>query len=438
MNAEPHDLPARVLLRGARPLGAAPLDVLLESGRVLAVGANASTSAARVVECGGLIALPGLVDLHTHLRQPGREFAETVATGTAAAAAGGYTAVFAMANTQPVADSPEVVERVIELAERSGRCDVHPVGAVTVGLQGRQLADIAGLASSRAHVTMFSDDGKCVADPLVMRNALRAVRDVGGVLAQHAEEPSLTSGAQLNDGDVSRELGLPGWPAAAEEVIIARDCVLAFHERARVHVCHVSTAESVEVVRWAKARCYPITAEVTPHHLILTDELARTGDARYKVNPPLRTADDVAALRAGLADGTIDAVATDHAPHPPEDKARDWSAAPMGMLGLETALAVVAETMVSSGALTWAGLADRMAARPARIGGLPDLRREPFGAGNRVSFCLVDPCAPWIVESEELASVSRNTPFAGHRFAARVIATVLRGRVTHDRVGLFG
>ncbi len=422
------------MLRGVQRLGGVPRDIAVERGLILDVADL--TAGARVIDCGGLIALPGLVDLHTHLRQPGREDAETIDSGTLAAARGGYTAVCAMANTDPVADRPEVVEQVRRLAEQVGRCEVHPVGAVTLNLEGTHLADISGMATSTAQVRMFSDDGRCVTDARVMRAGLRAVRAAGGVLAQHAQEASLTEGAQLNEGEMSRELGLPGWPAVAEEIIIARDCLLARHERARLHICHVSTAGSVEVIRWAKQRGIPVTAEVTPHHLLLTEDETRTGDPVYKVNPPLRTAADVTALRAALADGTIDAVATDHAPHPATDKARNWCQAPMGMLGLETALAAVADTLVATGQMSWATLAERMSTAPARIAGIAPRQSKASDWNPSATLCLVDPNAGWAVSAENLGSLSQNTPFDGHTFSSRVVATLLRGAVTHDLIGL--
>ena len=341
---------------------------------------------------------PGLVDLHTHLREPGREDAETVVTGTRAAAAGGFTAVHAMANTDPVADTAGVVEQVWRLGAEAGHCDVHPVGAVSVGLAGERLAELGAMADSAARVRVFSDDGHCVSDAVLMRRALEYVKAFDGVIAQHAQEPALTVDAQMNEGELSGRLGLAGWPAVAEEAIIARDCLLAAHVGSRLHVCHVSTAGSVEIIRWAKSKGWDVTAEVTPHHLLLTDELAESYDPLFKVNPPLRTKADVEALREGLADGTIDAVATDHAPHPVEDKECEWAAAAFGMLGLETALSVVQEAMVETGLLDWAGVADRMSTRPARDrpgrrpgppararrAGQPGARR-PRGAPDRAS-----------------------------------------------------
>ncbi len=307
-----------------------------------------------MLDAGGLIALPGLVDLHTHLREPGREDAETVETGTCAAALGGFTAVHAMANTEPVADTAGVVEQVWRLGRAAGHCDVQPVGAVTAGLAGTRLAELGTMADSAARVRVFSDDGRCVADPLLMRRALEYVKAFDGVIAQHAQDPRLTEGAQLNEGEISGRLGLAGWPAVAEEAIIARDCLLAAHVGSALHVCHVSTAGSAEIIRWAKSKGWPVTAEVTPHHLLLTDELAVGYDPVFKVNPPLRTAADVAELRRALADGTIDCVATDHAPHPVEAKETEWSEAAFGMTGLETALRVVQQAMVDTGLLDWA------------------------------------------------------------------------------------
>ncbi|HYJ68586.1 MAG TPA: dihydroorotase [Nocardioidaceae bacterium] len=417
------------LIRGAKPLGGDATDLLLRDGRIVEVGRGLSDADATVVDADGLVALPGLVDLHTHLREPGREDAETVATGTAAAALGGFTAVHAMANTDPVADTAGVVEQVWNLGREAGHCDVHPVGAVTVGLRGERLAELGAMADSAARVRVFSDDGKCVSDAVIMRRALEYVKAFDGVVAQHAQEPRLTENAQMNEGELSGVLGLCGWPAVAEEAIIARDALLAGHVGSRLHVCHVSTAGSVEIVRWAKQKGWDITAEVTPHHLLLTDELAATYDPIYKVNPPLRTAADVEALRDGLADGTIDIVATDHAPHPVEDKECEWAAAAFGMLGLETALSIAQHTMVDTGRLDWAGLADRMATRPARIGRIEGQGRG-IAVGEPGNVTLYDPSATRIVDPTDSASLSRNTPYAGRELPGRVVATFLRGRPT--------
>ncbi|MGW0227034.1 dihydroorotase [Actinopolymorpha singaporensis] len=417
------------LLRGAGPLGAKPVDVLVRDGHVAQVGNRPSAKGATVVDAAGLVLLPGLVDLHTHLREPGREDAETVETGTVAAALGGFTAVCAMPNTLPAADTAGVVEQVYRLGRQSGRCDVQPIGAVTVGRGGTQLAELGAMADSAAGVRMFSDDGDCVSDAVLMRRALEYVKAFDGVIAQHAQEPRLTEGAQMNEGALSGVLGLRGWPAVAEEAIIARDVLLAAHVGSRVHICHVSTAGSVEILRWAKSRGYPVTAEVTPHHLLLTEDLVASYDPIYKVNPPLRTGEDVEALRAALADGTIDAVATDHAPHPVEDKECEWLAAAMGMTGLETALPVVQQAMVDTGLLDWAGVADRMSVRPARIGRLAGHGHD-VEVGAPANLTLYDPAAAWEVDPAESASRSRNTPFAGRTLPGRVVATFLRGRAT--------
>ena len=413
------------LLEGVAPYGEQPVDLLIRDGVI----AGGSSRGATVVDAAGLVALPGLVDLHTHLREPGREDAETVETGSRAAALGGYTVVHAMANTDPVADTAGVVEQVWRLGQAAGYCDVRPVGAVTVGLGGERLAELGAMADSVAGVRVFSDDGKCVSDAVIMRRALEYVKAFDGVVAQHAQEPRLTEGAQMNEGTMSGVLGMQGWPAVAEEAIIARDCLLAGHVGSRLHVCHVSTAGSVEIIRWAKSKGWHVTAEVTPHHLLLTDELVATYDPLYKVNPPLRTTEDVAALRTGLADGTIDCVATDHAPHPTEDKECEWAAAAMGMLGLETALGVVQHTMVDTGLLDWAGVADRMSVRPAAIGRLAD-HGQPLDVGAPANLVLVDPAASRVVDPADTASLSRNTPYAGRELPGAVVATFLRGRPT--------
>ncbi|MFD6937591.1 dihydroorotase [Streptomyces goshikiensis] len=420
---------SKILIRGAKVLGGEAQDVLIDGETIAAVGTGLDAEGATVIEAAGQTLLPGLVDLHTHLREPGREDSETVLTGTRAAASGGYTAVFAMANTFPVADTAGVVEQVWRLGKESGYCDVQPIGAVTVGLEGKQLSELGAMHDSAARVTVFSDDGKCVDDAVIMRRALEYVKAFGGVVAQHAQEPRLTEGAQMNEGIVSAELGLGGWPAVAEESIIARDVLLAEHVGSRVHICHLSTAGSVEIVRWAKSRGIDVTAEVTPHHLLLTDELVRSYNAVYKVNPPLRTERDVLALREALADGTIDIVATDHAPHPHEDKDCEWAAAAMGMVGLETALSVVQQTMVETGLLDWAGVAERMSFAPARIGGL-DNHGRPVSVGEPANLTLVDTSYRGVVDPAQFASRSRNTPYEGRELPGRVTHTFLRGRAT--------
>jgi dihydroorotase len=426
------------LLHGVRPLGAKAVDVLIDGELIAAVGARVDLPAdCEVVDAGGLVLLPGLVDLHAHLREPGREDAETVATGSAAAALGGFTAVHAMANTDPVADTAEIVEQVAGLGRRTGLVDVRPVGAVSRGLAGERLAEIGSMARSAAAVRIFSDDGHCVHDSRLMRRALEYVKAFDAVVAQHAQDPRLAGpDACAHEGELSGRLGLTGWPAVAEESIIARDVMLTEHTGSRLHVCHVSTAGSVEVIRWAKSRGIDVTAEVTPHHLLLTCDLLDGYDPVYKVNPPLRTAEDTAALRAGLADGTIDAVATDHAPHAPHDKDHAFGDAAFGMLGLETALGVVAKTMVGEGLLDWAGVAERMSMRPAAIARLAGQGR-PIAAGEPANLTVIDPASAWQVDPGALASRSRNTPFAGLSLPASVAATFFRGRPTSAAGALF-
>lgn len=421
----------RIVVTGASPLGGAAVDIVIDGDRIVeVVGAGkADTGGARTIDADGLVALPGFVDLHTHLREPGREDAETVESGTRAAALGGFTCVHAMANTEPVADTAGVVEQVWRLGKEAEWCEVRPVGAVTVGLAGQHMAELGAMAASAAQVRLFSDDGKCVDDAVIMRRALEYVKAFDGAIAQHAQEPRLTEGAQMNEGVLSGTLGLRGWPAVAEEAIIARDVLLTQHVDSRLHVCHVSTAGSVELIRWAKSKGINVTAEVTPHHLLLTDELARSYDPHFKVNPPLRTQEDVLALREGLADGTIDAVATDHAPHPVEDKECEWSAAAFGMLGLETAFSVVVESMVNTGLLDWVGVADRMSRRPAQIGRVKG-QGGSIAAGEPAHLTLVDPAATWTVRPTELASLSRNTPYRERVLPGRVVHTIYAGNPT--------
>ena len=420
------------LLTGVRPYGEDAADILLVDGAIAAVGPDAAALApADAVrhDLDGLIALPGLVDIHTHLREPGRESAETVFTGTRAAAVGGYTAVFAMANTTPVQDSAGVVEQVLRLGREAGWVDVHPVGAVSAGLKGEHLSEMSAMAHCAARVRVFSDDGRCVSDPVLMRRALEYVKSFDGVIAQHAQDPRLTEGSQMHEGAVSAELGLRGWPAVAEESIIARDVLLTGHVGSRLHVCHLSTAGSVDIIRWAKARGIDVTAEATPHHLLLTDEMARTYSPRYKVNPPLRTAEDVEAVRAALADGTIDVVGTDHAPHPLEDKDCEWQAGAFGMTGLETALSVLIATMVDTGRMTWRDIARVMSSAPARIGRLEDQGRG-LEAGAPANVTVIDPAVRRTVDGAAQWTRSTNTPYAGMELPGRVMATFLHGRPT--------
>jgi dihydroorotase len=394
---------------------------------IVAVGANVTSADSQVIDASGLVLLPGLVDLHTHLREPGFEQSETILTGCQSAAAGGFTAVHAMANTSPVQDTAGVVEQVRALGIAAGYVDVVPVGAVTVGLEGKQLAELGAMADSLANVRVFSDDGKCVHDPVLMRRALEYVKAFDGVVAQHAQEPRLTEGAQMNEGAVSAELGLTGWPAVAEESIIARDVLLAEHVGSRVHICHLSTAGSVEIVRWAKARGIDVTAEVTPHHLLLTDDLARSYDAVYKVNPPLRTQQDVLALRAALVDGTVDIIATDHAPHPVEAKDCEWSAAAFGMLGLEIAASVAQLVLVDSGESDWQRVAQVLSSNPAKIGRLKT-QGQGIEAGATANLTLINPKAQRLIS--ESNSKSENNPYRGLTLPGSVEYTFYRGYPT--------
>jgi dihydroorotase len=409
------------------------IDLRISSGSIseIAPAQSLQPNNSEVIDGAGLQLLPGLVDLHTHLREPGREDAETVRTGSAAAALGGFTAVHAMANTDPVADTAGVVEQVVRLGREAGYCDVFAVGAVTQGLNGSELAELGAMAHSMAQVRVFSDDGKCVSDSLVMRRALEYVKQFDGVIAQHAQDPRLTENAQMNEGVVSAKLGLTGWPAVAEEAIIARDVLLAEHVGARLHICHVSTAGSVEIIRRAKARGINVTAEVTPHHLLLTDALAETYDPIYKVNPPLRTDEDVQALRVALADGTIDIVATDHAPHPREAKECEWSEAANGMLGLENALSVIQESMIESGLSNWSTIAERMSYAPARIGriNLNAGHGQEIKVGAFANLILVDTKIRRKVREMNSASKSSNNPYLQRDLPGQVRFTFLRGEM---------
>ena len=418
-----------LLIAGARIEGGAATDMIVEDGRITEIGTGLSRAGATRIDADGLVALPGLVDLHTHLREPGYEASETILTGTRAAASGGFTAVFAMPNTSPVADTAGVVEQELALGEAAGYATVQPIGAVTVGQKGERLAELGAMADSRARVRVFSDDGFCVWDPLIMRRALEYVKAFGGVIAQHAQDPRLTEGAQMNEGSVSAELGLTGWPAVAEESIIARDVLLAEHVGSRLHVCHLSTAGSVDIIRWAKKRGIAVTAEVTPHHLLLTDELVRGYDARYKVNPPLRREEDVLAVREGLADGTIDIVATDHAPHPAENKSCEWAAAANGMVGLESALRVVHAAMVETGMLDWRDVARIMSYTPARIGMLAG-HGTPLAIGEPAELTLYDADAREVFGTGDLHGLSANSPYLGRTLPGRVAWTIHRGRPT--------
>ena len=413
-------------IKNARLLNDSVVDVVINNGKISEIGS--SLNVGEIVEAEKNLLIPGLVDLHTHLREPGREDSETVATGSMAAAKGGFTAISAMANTFPVADTAGVVEQVFRLGQEAGYCDVFPIGAVTQGLKGEALAELGAMANSKARVRMFSDDGKCVSDPLLMRRALEYVKTFNGIIAQHAQDPALTVGSQMNEGVVSSKLGLTGWPAVAEEAIIARDILLAEHVGSRLHICHLTTAGGVDLLRFAKARGINVTAEVTPHHLLLTDELVANYDPVFKVNPPLRTEKDVMALRAGLADGTIDIVGTDHAPHPTEDKDCEWQSAAFGMVGLETALSVVVKSMIETKLMSWSDLVDRMSIAPARIAGYTNHGRD-IAVGAPANLTIIDTSLNWIVDRNRLASKSKNTPFQAMSLPASVLHTFFNGKL---------
>jgi len=417
-----------LLIRGADLVGRGRSDLLIRSGRFVDP-ADAGADVAQL-DADGLVALPGLVDLHTHLREPGREDAETVHSGTLAAARGGFTAVLAMANTTPVTDTAEAAAHVAALGARDGSAHVVPVGAVSKGLNGVELAELGLMARSSARVRVFSDDGHCVSDARLMRRALEYVRAFDGVIAQHAQDPQLAGvSACCHEGEISGKLGLPGWPAAAEASVVARDVQIAELTRSRLHICHVSCAETVDVIRWAKQRDINVTAEVAPHHLVLTTNEVLGYDPTYKVNPPLRPSEQVEALREALADGTIDAVATDHAPHARHDKDHAFAEAAFGMLGLETALAVVVETMIKSGLLSWTDVAKRMSIMPAHIARLTDQGR-PLAVGEPANVVLVDPAARQVIDRNDSASLSRNNPWHGRELPDPVVATIWAGRLT--------
>jgi dihydroorotase len=401
---------------------------ILVSGETITYIGTDSKSTAEVIDCTGLIALSGFVDLHTHLREPGFEQSETILTGSKAAAKGGFTCVHPMANTNPVADNSAVVEQVLALGEAAGYVQVQPVGAVTSNLEGKNLADLGKMNASAAKVTVFSDDGKCVSDSLVMRRALEYVKAFGGVIAQHAQDPQLTVNAQMNESALSLKLGLTGWPAVAEEAIIARDVLLTEEVGSRLHVCHVSTKGSVDVIRWAKSRGINVTAEVTPHHLILTEDLVSEYNPVYKVNPPLRSDDDVKALREAVADGTIDIIATDHAPHTADSKDCEWGEAAFGMIGLETAAAIAKTTLIDTGLIGWERFEELLSKNPARISGLSGQGQE-LVSGSVANIAFFDPRTSYAVDAST-ESKSSNNPYVGMKLSGTVVHTMFRGTLT--------
>ena len=437
-----------LLITNVRPYGEGePTSILIKDGVIEAIGTAADAGDARdagdagavtpavevdrTIDGSGNVLLPGLVDMHVHLREPGREDTETIETGSRAAAKGGFTAVFTMANTSPVTDQPIIAESVWAKGQARGLCDVHPVGSITKGLEGKTLTEFGMMARSDAKVRMFSDDGKCVQDPQLMRRALEYAKGLDVLLAQHAEDHRMTEGASAHEGEVAARLGLRGWPRVAEESIVARDALLARDYGNRMHICHASTKGTVELLKWAKEQGIPLTAEVTPHHLLLTDDKLVTYDGVYRVNPPLREESDTLALRQALLDGLIDVVAPDHAPHGSEDKCVEFEHAKPGMLGLESSLAVIAKLFVATGLADWRFVARVMSERPAEITRLPGHGR-PIAVGEPANLTIVDPEHQWVSDSTRLASKSENNPYEGEEFGARVAYTILRGAVTYD------
>lgn len=399
-------------------------NICVADGAITAIG---SEVIGERINCEGLLASPGFVDLHTHLRQPGFEDSETIRSGSTSGAAGGYTALFAMANTNPVADSATVTDRVFKLGEEAGLLHVQPVGSITRGLSGEELSPMHSMMNSLGKVRYFSDDGVCVSNRELMREALEFSAKHRVVIAQHAQDPSMTHGSQMNDGALADELGLKGWPPVAEESVIASDVELAISTGGRLHVCHLTTGAGLEVVRWGKSKGARITAEVTPHHLLLTEESAVGYDSVFKVNPPLRTSQDVYALRGGLLDGTIDTIATDHAPHSIEKKECEWENAAFGMVGLETA-ASVAQLVLQEASSNWhARFIEVMSSRAAEIGQLDS--QGSIRVGAIANITLIDIASERVI-SRETNSKSLNNPYAGMKLPGRIVHTIYRGRFT--------
>jgi len=428
----------RVVLRGGRVIDPsqridATGDLVLSDGKIdsfeTAAGAKYGDDV-RVVDCSGLVVSPGFIDVHCHLREPGREDVETIATGARAAAVGGFTAVCAMPNTQPVTDNQAAVGFVLRQGQAASAARVHPIGAISLGQEGRALAEFGEMVGAGA--VAVSDDGRPVASAHLMRTALEYARTFGIPVADHCEEPTLATGGAMNEGIVSARLGLKGIPAEAEEIMVIRDILLARRTGGHVHLCHMSTKGSVELIRWGKERGIRVTAEACPHHLSLTEDEVNGYNTNAKMNPPLRTADDVEAIREAVRDGTIDLVATDHAPHHYDEKEREFADAPNGIVGLETALAVVMKWLVKPGIIDLATLIDRMSVSPASTFKLPggSLRR-----GSVADVTVFDPGREWKVDPARFASKGRNSPYAGHTLQGVVMCTIVGGRIVHQAAG---
>lgn len=422
-----------ILIKSARVLDPTSdtdevLDVLISGAQIEEVSPNVSSKGAEVIDAQGAVLAPGFVDMHVHLREPGREDEETVETGTTGAALGGFTALCSMPNTDPVCDNAAVAEMIAAQARLFGRAHVVPAGSLTKGLEGKVLSPIGEMVRSNAAVKMFTDDGKGLQDARLLRRAMEYIKGFDAICAEHCEDASLAQDGQMNEGEISDLLGLKGIPAEAEEVALARDLALAKLTGVRFHALHISTAGSANLIRRAKAEGVRVTAEVTPHHLSLTDSELMTFDTNFKVNPPLRSAADIEALRLAIADGTIDAIATDHAPHSPEEKESEFELAPPGMLGLETALAVCITELVDTGAITLLDLVTLMSVSPSRILRL-DRHGGPIIAGAPANLVVFDPTKKWTVEPFAFASPSHNSPWDGKQLRGKVLHTVFEGRL---------
>ncbi len=402
-------------------------DVLITRGRIESVAERiGKVDDARVIDCTGLVVAPGFIDVHCHLREPGREDVETIATGARAAAAGGFTAVCAMPNTDPVTDNQAAVGFIVRQAQRANASRVHVIGAISVGQKGETLAEFGEMVAAGA--VAMSDDGKPVESAQLMRTALEYARSFGIPVIDHCEEPTLARGGSMNEGIVSARLGLKGIPSEAEEIMVIRDILLARRTGGHVHLAHMSTHGSVELIRWGKERGIRVTAEVCPHHISLTEDRIQSYDTNAKMNPPLRTARDVESLREAVKDGTIDMIATDHAPHHYDEKEREFADAPNGIIGLETALAVSLTNLVETGHIDLATLVDRMSCAPAKIFGLPG---GTLGRGAEADITVFDPRATWVVDPAAMLSKGRNTPYAGVTLTGRAVCTVVGGRLVH-------